>query len=58
MRLTREKLTEFAVGVVGGALLLAGLLSLGSGSDLSRIWIVVGGILMIISQVLRRRSKR
>jgi hypothetical protein len=56
MRTTREKLIEFVIGVIGGTLLIAGLLSLNSGSSLSRVWIVIGGILIIAGQLYRRRS--
>ena len=56
MRSTKEKLIEFVVGVTGGTFLVAGILSLGTGSSVSRLWIVVGAIGVIVAWFLHRKS--
>ena len=58
MRSNKEKLIEFAIGVTGGTFLIAGILSLGSGSNLSRIWIVAGAIGIIAARFLHRKSPK
>gem|GEM_PF-2833998 len=49
---------EFATGVTGGTLLIAGLLSIDSGSNLSKVWIAAGIILVVLGQVIHRRATR
>jgi hypothetical protein len=58
MRSTRGKLIEFAIGVAGGTLLIAGLLSIGSDSNVPRVWVAVGIILVVLGQFIHWRAKR
>lgn len=58
MKTNKEKLAEFVIGVIGGTLLIAGFLSLGSEGHLSKIWIAVGVALVLVAQFLHRRPKR
>ena len=58
MTTNKEKLAEFVIGVIGGTLLIAGFLSLGSEGNLSKIWIGVGVVLVLAAHFLHRRPKR
>ena len=55
---TNDKLKVFFIGVPGGALLIAGLLSLNSDSDLPRLFISVGVALIVVAQIVRWRATR
>ena len=58
MRTRGDKLTEFALGVTGGTLLIAGILSWGSGGSVPRVFVLTGALLIIAAQLIRRRSTR
>jgi hypothetical protein len=58
MRSTKEKLIEFAVGVTGGTLFIAGVLTRDSGSIMSRLWIIIGGLCILAAWLIRKRSQR
>ncbi len=55
---TNDRLMVFLIGVPGGALLIAGLLSLNSGSSLPRLFISVGIALIVVAQIIRWRATR
>ena len=55
---TNDKLKVFLIGVPGGALLIAGLLSITSDSDLPRLFISVGVWLIVVAQIVRWRAMR
>jgi len=57
MRLNRGKLAEFILGVAGGTLAIAGVLSLGSGSNLSRLMIILGAVGIVAARYIGRRVK-
>ena len=55
---TNDRLKVFLIGAPGGALLIAGLLSLNSDSSLPRLFIAVGVALIVVAQVVRWRAMR
>ncbi len=55
---TNDRLLVFIIGVPGGALLVAGLLSLNSDSSLPRLFISVGIALIVVAQIIRWRATR
>ncbi|MDE2860144.1 MAG: hypothetical protein OYI31_00595 [Chloroflexota bacterium] len=55
---TNDRLKVFLIGVPGGALLIAGLLSINSDSSLPRLFISVGVALIVVAQLVRWRAMR
>ena len=55
---TNDRLKVFLIGMPGGALLIAGLLSLNSESSLPRLFIAVGVGLIVVAQLVRWRATR
>ena len=53
-----DRLKVFLIGMPGGALLIAGLLSLNSDSSLPRMFIAVGVALIVVAQLVRWRASR